>query len=244
MMIDILHRLTIVTVLVTLGIWPIDSEAKNPKLPMDEETFTRVLNTSCVLLRDEIANGDKNLSKGFDYARALAQNEPWAKHPFLMRTGIVDAPECIKSILLQGEALSHLERELGIVRSKNMPKPGSLHHKAALTAGSVWPVMAVVEMIGLSHGWQAMARSAKQSIARGVAGLIRRNATIECIKRFVQNLTYGMAALDLAGNAEDKKQTLTNFIRSNDGGIDVMMEQCLSGVPELCLPTCGPRRSK
>ena len=231
------------TMLTALGAWPIASEAEQSKFPVDEETLTRALKTDCAHIKREIASGDRTLSKGFDYAKDLAKHEPWAKHPFLARIGIADAAACIKLMILQGEAVSHLEREMGIVRTRNMPKPGSLHHRVALISGSTWPALAVIEMIGLSQDWQAMAQSAKRSLSRGVAKLIRRGVTIKCIRKFSQDLTHGLAALDLAGNAERKKQALTDLARSGDGGIGVMMEQWLSGVPEPCRPACGPRRS-
>ena len=238
------HRMTIVALILALAAGSTDAAAQQQKFPFDIKNIERAVKTLCRNLKREITDGNKLLSKGFDYANALAQYEPWAKHPYIARTGIADFAGCMKSILLNGEAFSFLKNELGLAPSRRMARPGSLGHKAAQASSKIWPALAVIESIALSLGRQDKALSTKQSLLRGMAKLIQRGATAKCIEKFAQNMTYGLISMDLAGDSERKKKALVGLAAANDAGIELMMKQCLSGVPEPCLPTCGPRASK
>ncbi len=198
----------------------------------------------CKLLKREIANGNKTVKEGFDYAKKLAKYEPWAARLNFAHAETADLAACFKSTMLSGEAHKNINRELGIVDPRYTTDRKSLYHRAAETSTAIWPALVVIEWIALSLGQRGKARTEKLSLIRGMAVLIQRGANTKCIARFARNMTYGFISLDLAGNAEKKKQTLASLAGTNDAGVESIMKRCLVGFMDSCLSACGPRKTK
>lgn len=134
--------MTIAVLILALAAGSARVAAQQQKFSFDTKKIERVVKIICKNLKREIADGNKLLSEGLDYANALARYEPWAKHPYIAHTGITGFAGCMKCLLFTGEALKHLERELGLAPSRRMSEPGSLGHKAAETSskfGRLWP---------------------------------------------------------------------------------------------------------
>ena len=194
---------------------------------------------ACKSLRQKANSENKIYSTGFDNAIDMARSEPWAKNIDFDRTDSARMAGCYKAIILSGEAVRFLELRLGITPSETMPEPSSLPYKASYAASLTWPALVMMEKFGLLSEQKDTAQAAKQSLLNGITKLVERDASVDCIAKFVHNLTYGLQVLDLVGQSSEKKQMLIEFATANDAGVGSMIDQCLPSLPESCWSICN-----
>lgn len=225
-----------ITILVQISLAEIGllSRPSHPKGTIHQQWAFEDIERDCKEIRLQVNSENKMYSRGFDNAVDLFQSATRSSNPPAPRFA-----GCILAMRSRGEAVRFFKGRLGITPSETMPAPGSLPNRVLHVANLTWPALVTMEKFGLLSGQEDTAQAAKRSLLSGISKLFERNASVDCITKFVHTLTHGLQALDLAGQSNAKRQILITFAATSDAEVGSMIDQCSSSLPESCMSICS-----